>query len=546
MKEIKVKASVDTKSAIDAVEDLKKEFQEFRQEQSKSNKEMSSGVKESTKAIGGLSKGFKGLGLAIKATGIGLLIGVLNTAKELLMQNGQVAELFATAMNFLSTVVNDFVGLIVDNFDTITNFFTNPLESIKKLGDRVYKFIQVPIEGILETFGALGRTIFKLFQGDYAGAIKEAGGITDGFNKIVDGTSDVFSKIGDKIGDAASAMADYATSTANAASELTRLADAQIINEARAEGVIQQYERQAEIQRQLRDDERLTFEQRIAANEKLGQILEEQAAKERELAQDAIRLAQLREEQDPSNPEKIAARIQAQNKLLEIENRIETQRSEQLNNRRAIEREQAEEEKARLEQEAADEAEFAKLFAEAEKSQTEAAKKEAEKRKAIKEQEEAAKGALISQGFQFASQLAEQGTAQAKGIAAAEATFSTYAAIAAQLKTAAGSPGGAIPGYAIAQAIATGVFGLLQVRKILSTSTSSASAPSVGGGGGGGSVSVPSPETDQTVPNFDSINQGVGGTQNADFSPLRAYVVDQEIRNERKISERIRDQAKSG
>lgn len=39
---------------------------------------------------------------------------------------------------------------------------------------------------------------------------------------------------------------------------------------------MQQYDRQAEQQRQIRDDESATMEERISANKKLGEILQEQ------------------------------------------------------------------------------------------------------------------------------------------------------------------------------------------------------------------------------------------------------------------------------
>ena len=80
---------------------------------------------------------------------------------------------------------------------------------------------------------------------------------------------------------------------------------------------------------------------------------------------------------------------------------------------------------------------------------------------------------------QVASIIGEQ-TEAGKGLAAASALINTYAAIAGQLAAFAGVP---IPGYAIAQAIATGVVGFAQVAKIFAVNTQNpnadTSAPSI-------------------------------------------------------------------
>mgnify|MGYP001571402952 FL=1 len=161
---------------------------------------------------------------------------------------------------------------------------------------------------------------------------------------------------------------------------------------------------------------------------------------------------------------------------------------------------------------------------------------------AIAKSKEAAKGKLISDGFKLAGDLAGKNAKAQKGVAAAEATFSTYAAIAGSLNAATKTPSGGIPGYAIAQAIATGVFGFAQVAKILSTNVSS---PSVSSPSSGGSVSSPSQsQTDNNIPNFDFINQGVGG--NAGNALNRNYVVLQDIKDKEILNEKINDLSVTG
>jgi hypothetical protein len=83
-----------------------------------------------------------------------------------------------------------------------------------------------------------------------------------------------------------------------------------------------------------------------------------------------------------------------------------------------------------------------------------------------------------------ASGLLGKSTVEGKALAIASATISTYTAISKTLAAFAGVP---IPGYAIAQAIATGVAGFAAVKNIIDTPI-----PTTSGGGGGGAVAAPS------------------------------------------------------
>jgi hypothetical protein len=84
-----------------------------------------------------------------------------------------------------------------------------------------------------------------------------------------------------------------------------------------------------------------------------------------------------------------------------------------------------------------------------------------------------------------ASGLLGKSTVEGKALAIASATISTYTAISKTLAAFSDVP---IPGYAIAQAIATGVAGFAAVKNIIETPIPTAG----GGGGGGGAVAAPS------------------------------------------------------
>ena len=129
-----------------------------------------------------------------------------------------------------------------------------------------------------------------------------------------------------------------------------------------------------------------------------------------------------------------------------------------------------------------------------------------------------------------------QETAAGKGLAVASSLINTYAAITGALKAAQASPGAAVPGYAIAQAIATGVAGLAAVKKIMSVE--------VPGGGGGGSTQSASMPTAPQPPAFNIVGSS-GESQLADAigsqtqRPARAYVVSNDVTTAQELDRNI-------
>lgn len=118
--------------------------------------------------------------------------------------------------------------------------------------------------------------------------------------------------------------------TTVAAQNSAKLAAAEI------QGLIEKYDREAELQRQIRDDVSLTMEERIAANEELGRILDEQA--EAMLKQQDIVIAAAQAELDANkgNIDMQVALTEAINERAAIEAQITGFRSEQLTNTNAL------------------------------------------------------------------------------------------------------------------------------------------------------------------------------------------------------------------
>ena len=149
--------------------------------------------------------------------------------------------------------------------------------------------------------------------------------IKDGFNSAVDSVKN-FAK---------QAKASY--DKASEASEKLANAERRLVKN-RIAMEKQQLEslRLAEDQRQIRDDISLSIEERIEANNRLGKILDEQSQKELALAQQQLNIALLQKQASGDTIENIEAVGDAELKILEIRERINGQRSEQLVNEQAL------------------------------------------------------------------------------------------------------------------------------------------------------------------------------------------------------------------
>lgn len=138
------------------------------------------------------------------------------------------------------------------------------------------------------------------------------------------------------------------------------------------------------------------------------------------------------------------------------------------------------------------------------------------------------------------SVIAGRETVAGKALAVAASIINTYAAIAKTLNAFAGVP---VPGYAIAQAIATGVAGLAAVKQIVSVQVP-------GGGGGGSAPSAPnlnagSPLQPTTVAsNQVTLDQrSINAMGNR---AIKAYVVETEISGTQEKIRRIQKQTTFG
>ena len=538
------KSEANLNDVVAVLGDIKKGLEGTKkatEENAKETKELQSNFKKA-------AAGVKGFGLALKAAGIGLAIEAFAMFKEVLGENQKVADFFAASVESLSIAFNDFFKFIENNLSSITGFFKdifeNPKENLEEFADAIKNNLIERFNSFLDTLGFLATAVKKVFERDFTGALeavkqagKESVDVLTGVNNSVDKVAEVLPKV-------TNAILDYAKSTYQAAAatiELNKQAEvAAVINQ----GLIEDYDRQAEQQRQIRDDTRNSLEVRIEANNKLGEILEEQQKLMLENA-DLILKAAENDLQKNNNQENYIKLLEAENEKKAVLAQIEGFRSEQLVNQASLQQEVSDKVKE------IDEAELKRKQEIAEKEiQLEKRKRESREMNALN-----AANTILGINSLFEGKTeAQQKKAfkRTKALNIASATVETF--LAAQKAFTSQiiplDPTSPVRGaLAAAAAIASGLARVAQIKKQkFNGGGGGGSSPiTIGGGssGGGGNGSAgigfnPSTPTISALPNFATTqaqNNNSGGN-------VRAYVIQDDINSQTALNKRINQRTK--
>mgnify|MGYP003644661597 CR=1 FL=1 len=533
------------------------------EEAAKATEEGTKATKSAAKATKLLSNGFKGVGLAMKAAGIGIALALFSKLKEVLEQNQTVMDLVSTAMNTISVVFNQVSDVVTDVYDSVTKS-SEGFDALGKVLNGVMTISLLPIKAAFYGIKAGILALMIAWEDSFLGGGDETkiAELTQSLDDtkqslidIKDEGLEAVKNIGANIAEAVTEVvagvkiiveegqkglkAIDINSAFETGGELTKLRNEVKLLDADAKGLMLTYQTQAELQRQIRDDESATIAQRVAANDELGRILEEQLEQESNLAQKKVDLAQLESDLNADNIDLQIALKDAKTELIDINERIIGQESEQKTNQVALNKELLESQnELSLIGKSNRELELEELE-QWYKAQLELARKSGADTTAI-EKSFAQKKLLIAQGERDAKLAAAGAVVGAlgklagdnKAIAVAGATIDTYAAISGQLKAFSGIP---IPGYAIAQAVATGLMGLANVKKILDTDVP-------GSGGGGGSVPSIGSSLAASIPAATGLGDVISTINAQGQAPLEAYVISQDVTDSQEAQSYINNQ----
>ena len=367
----KFKMSVNT-------ENVKKAFAELKTDIGKIGDNIKNSLEKPLQTAGNIGKkalssigkvgsaAFKGIGTAIKGAGIGLLISMFATLWEALKKNQKIMDLISNAINTMSIFIKpliDGVASLVEKFQAnndlldkmkgiIGNLITVAITPLKLsfyaikagiqaamlaweksfLGGKDPEKIKQLTEDLNETKEALKEVAVDAVDAgkDFAANI---GGVVKGVANVVKETvQEVKTAYKNMDVDATIAQAKAAT---QAKKNLERLSREQ-------EKIVKIAEIAAEKQRQIRDDDTRTFEERIKANEELSKILEQQAQDEIDNINKRIEAQKLINSVEGETEEGKNIILDLNNAILDVESRITGQKSEQLSNVNALRKEQEE------------------------------------------------------------------------------------------------------------------------------------------------------------------------------------------------------------
>ena len=343
------------KEAVKNLDEFQKEFAKVEKDLESANQKL----KENEKSAGSFGKTLGDIG---KAGGV---IFILTKAFELLKgainSNQQVADTFSLVMGTINQVFSEVANVLVSVVNNVSSATEN-FDALGRVVSNVFKIAIAPFKLAIDGL-ALG-----FFQAQLAWEQSFLGsGDTEkieALNLKIDETKQSLAETVVGVGEAGAAIA---TDFTEAVSEVTNIGsqvveglseisiksiaenvkanqqlkksadEARIVNQ----GLIEQFDRQAEQQRQLRDNDLKSIDERIQANNDLKATLEEQEKSMLANADLMIEQAEKQFELSGLEEDRLAL-LEAQNEKKAIEAQIEGFMSEQESNRVALEKEKLE------------------------------------------------------------------------------------------------------------------------------------------------------------------------------------------------------------
>jgi hypothetical protein len=335
VEEVKIKVTADTSDAQDNLKKTEKGLDGVKKGADK--------AADSGKKAGGA---FATIGTALKSLGIiTVVVKAFEFLQDMLMKNEKVAKFFAVGIEFVTRVFSDLVNFLVDNIPAVIGFFKdifeNPVENLKAFGEAIKKNLIERFESFIDTLGFIGTAIKELFSGNFSAAADAAKKAGKEVADVFTGVNNSFDKTVEAVGKASEAIVDYTKKTYAAAEAGVELKNAAAIAASQAELAAAKFKRQAEEQRQIRDNVDKSLDERIAANKELSVILDKQLKQELSAAGLAVAAAKYELDKNKSIENQIALN-QALAALEGKREEITGQRSEQLVNEVGLQKEKLE------------------------------------------------------------------------------------------------------------------------------------------------------------------------------------------------------------
>ena len=620
-KKIELEFELKYKEAAKNLDEFQKEYAKLEKEVETANKKTEDALKKVEKSAKDGAKGVKKVGASIKtlakATGIIFLLQkAFEFVSSAIQENQEVMDGLNTIFQTAQIIFNEIVGVFVDVYKSVSSATEN-FDALGKVISGIVTIALTPFklafygiklavqeaqlmweksifgDGDPTTIKELNSAILET-KSNIVDVAKEtakaAGQVVDNFGEAITEVSEIGTKVVDGLKDISIEAAIETAKTNQALKKSAQIAAA----ESRI--LLEQYDRQAEVQRQIRDDETLSIEERKKANDELLVILEKQETemtKNAKLVKDA---AQAQFDLTGKTEDYVAV-LEAEAEVQAVAATVTGFKSEQQINNNALVKEATELTNAKLESESLLSIEQKRFNAE--QIEDELARLEALKEVDILEAEQESlrlqaivdnanagtqakidaqialdqfteqsrqtnlnrdkqisdaktkisdaeaqakkdnldKTAAVLENF---SNIAGKETAAGKAFAIAAATINTYRGVSDALAATTVTPFETALKFANAAAI--GISGIANVKKILSVKT-----PPVSGGSASPSGS-PTPAPLSVPPAFNIV--GASGTNQLATAigeqsqqPVQAFVVSSEVTTAQELDRNIIDEA---
>jgi hypothetical protein len=330
LKDAYAKATDGSEEQAEALRKLTKAEKDLEKEQNKLNKsidENAKSAKEAKKSNSTFLDTLKAFSV------IGAITSAFGFLRDSLMKNQKVADAVGAVFATIDTVMNSLVEVITNVVDKVGKS-TNGFDALGKVMSGLLTLALTPIKlafgGISlfiqeaqlawetsffgddnpETIEKLNEKIKETREGLKQTATDAIGAGKDIVNNFGEAVSSVGSVISGVVEGASkiNVKAIYENSKA-----ITALKNSAELASAQLQGVVEEYDRQAEKLRQLRDDDTKSIQDRIKANEDLGVVLKNQESAMLALANQKIASAKAELSANSSS-------IELQKKVIEAEN----------------------------------------------------------------------------------------------------------------------------------------------------------------------------------------------------------------------------------
>jgi len=280
----------------DSVKELDKNLEKAGDESEKTIKKTDDAAKKSKKSVSALSTGFKSLGTAIKATGIGLVVAAVAALTVAFTKNQRVMDKVSEVFETISIVFSKVTDALINVYDSVaqnTENFNGLKAVMLGLLNLAITPLKVAFFGIQLAIQNAQLAWEKSFFGDKdANTIKELNAsikltqeaLNEVASEAVDSAVSIVTNFKDAVGEVGAIgtkvgeeLSKVSVSAAYEQAQINvQLKNTAQLAVAQQQRLVEQYDRLAEQQRQIRDDNSKSIEERIIANEKLAGVLEKQ------------------------------------------------------------------------------------------------------------------------------------------------------------------------------------------------------------------------------------------------------------------------------